>query len=714
MSETPHIRTADDALVAAHKRWRMHGPVVLEAEIYKLRDQTEILHLRYFVLYEHVLIYRHRSNGRILGVIPVEILRFCGFPKEDQTGCRFHVILRGSVQFSGKGTVKEAKHVFNLQAKTPSEATVWVTKLKLLQFRYEKAESTLDRRGRYWLKLGKQASQALDGSRFTTNAQDSGSEWEAGEDEMASPSLRARSLASAVTVPPPQESTEFRIEKLKVSAAPPPDTTTLMEGYLQKRLRVVSEVKVRISRSKSVFSAGGFSAGGFEAKSQKDEAWVNRYFTLTDKEFFYGLDRGGQTVGIIPLEVITSVSMQGKSNLVFELAVLGEPRAHTFDLKAADDDSASKWVTAISQATLKFKNVLVDFDLRGLFWLTLASSRRATVLGADITSEECAEINEVEDPDPDEDAIVLSQSGRKGSKTESPPFSSYFTQSSQGFVVGMDKPNQDNYANVRTFGSAEGALFGVFDGHGPNGHLVSAFLRQYLPDSILKRVDTNIISLQALQEVTQGYSRAFLSCNEQLSSELIGKLEFSGSTAIICHLQRIGDQIYLWSSNLGDSRAVLAKQAGEQTFLAVPLSCDHLPTCPAERKRIEDAGGRVGPNQHGMGSSRVWLKTQDVPGLAVARAFGDAIAAGIGVLADPEVWVRTVCSNDCFIILASDGLWEFTSCQEAVDIVAENLQATGEKNAEKAAKLLVTAAELRWAEEEAESRDDITVTVVFL
>jgi len=64
--------------------------------------------------------------------------------------------------------------------------------------------------------------------------------------------------------------------------------------------------------------------------------------------------------------------------------------------------------------------------------------------------------------------------------------------------------------------------------------------------------------------------------------------------------------------------------------------------------------------------------------------------------------------NDAFIIVASDGVWEFISNQEAVDIV---VSANGDP--QKAAEMLYTEADKRWRKEE-EVIDDISALVLYL
>ena len=93
------------------------------------------------------------------------------------------------------------------------------------------------------------------------------------------------------------------------------------------------------------------------------------------------------------------------------------------------------------------------------------------------------------------------------------------------------------------------------------------------------------------------------------------------------------------------------------------LSRDHKPDDPEEYKVIVAAGGRVDSYRDGnnrkVGPERVWLKHEDIPGLAMSRSFGDLVAARVGVNCVPEFGERRLTPSDKVIILASDGVWEF-------------------------------------------------------
>ena len=67
--------------------------------------------------------------------------------------------------------------------------------------------------------------------------------------------------------------------------------------------------------------------------------------------------------------------------------------------------------------------------------------------------------------------------------------------------------------------------------------------------------------------------------------------------------------------------------------------------------------------------------------------------------------------DDKFIVIASDGVWEFLENIEIAQIVKPYFVT---KNAEKAAESIVRESYLRWKREEEGIVDDITCVVIFL
>lgn len=256
------------------------------------------------------------------------------------------------------------------------------------------------------------------------------------------------------------------------------------------------------------------------------------------------------------------------------------------------------------------------------------------------------------------------------------------------------KENQDSCIVVPNYGGRSNQmLFGVYDGHGPNGAYASQFIRNKLGPAWLETEDFDTDTFSAI-------SRACVLTNEALSTSSID-VYVSGCTGITSFLK----DNHLFTANVGDSRAVLARVAGSGLVRALDLSNDHKPDRPDELERILSYGGRV----YEWGVPRVWLQEIDMPGLAMSRSYGDAAAESVGVFAEPELSEVYLGANDRFVIWASDGVWEFISSQEAVDIVWENYQ----KGPLEAAAALVKESLLRWTEEE-DVVDDITCVLAFL
>lgn len=94
----------------------------------------------------------------------------------------------------------------------------------------------------------------------------------------------------------------------------------------------------------------------------------------------------------------------------------------------------------------------------------------------------------------------------------------------------------------------------------------------------------------------------------------------------------------------------------------------------------------------------------------MTRSFGDQAAAQVGVIAAPEILEMNLIEGDQFIILASDGVWEFISNEEAANIIMPHYQ---NNSAERAAEAIIKEAIKRWQEEDT-SIDDITCIIIFL
>jgi len=270
--------------------------------------------------------------------------------------------------------------------------------------------------------------------------------------------------------------------------------------------------------------------------------------------------------------------------------------------------------------------------------------------------------------------------------------------SKPGEDPGLKKQNQDNCFSFDFYALQDQSLFSALDGHGPNGHLVSSFVKQYVPDLLLEHLSREGDNIPA------ALTETFLDVDERLGSSHVD-CEFSGSTAVVSFLK--GRMLY--TAWVGDSRGVLGRKT-KDGIEGIDLTIDHKPNDPEEKSRIQSRNGRVERlvDEAGepIGPPRVWLQYAWIPGLAMSRAIGDKIAHTVGVISEPGISVLELYPADQFMILASDGVWEFIDSQEAVEIVNKHAKL------EDGVRSLVNEAYERWMQEEEGVVDDITATVV--
>ncbi|XP_069153360.1 probable protein phosphatase 2C 45 isoform X1 [Solanum lycopersicum] len=242
------------------------------------------------------------------------------------------------------------------------------------------------------------------------------------------------------------------------------------------------------------------------------------------------------------------------------------------------------------------------------------------------------------------------------------------------------------------------AFFGVFDGHWKSkcwilsaslhrGHLRLTFIShftshggsrtaEYLKNNLFKNLSSHP---DFIKDTKSAIVEAFKQTDVDYLNEEKGQQKDAGSTASTAVL--LGDRLLV--ANVGDSRVVACRDGS-----AIPLSIDHKPDRSDERERIEQAGGFI-----------IWAGTWRVGGvLAVSRAFGDKMLKPY-VVADPEIQEEEI-DGVQFLIVASDGLWNVLSNEEAVTIVQDI------KDAEAASRKLIEEAYSRG------SSDNITCVVV--
>ena len=277
---------------------------------------------------------------------------------------------------------------------------------------------------------------------------------------------------------------------------------------------------------------------------------------------------------------------------------------------------------------------------------------------------------------------------------------------------GFTKVNQDSFLVLQSeYNLKDFNIFCVMDGHGINGHLVSRYLMKYInlffknnkkmnasnqnEDSIyqrLKKSDYHILR------------RLFRHAERDLHKKTKIDANFSGTTCVM--VAQIGDRFIC--ANIGDSRAIMIKTGNE----IVPLSIDQKPDDPEESKRIVQNGGEISQYEEDgekSGPYRIWKKGEVYPGIAMSRSVGDFIATSLGVVPEAK-FIEEKIDQDCkFIVVASDGIWEFLDNKRVGEIVMPYYK---NDDPDGACKALIKEATEWWNKEDIVV-DDITVVVVF-
>lgn len=108
------------------------------------------------------------------------------------------------------------------------------------------------------------------------------------------------------------------------------------------------------------------------------------------------------------------------------------------------------------------------------------------------------------------------------------------------------------------------------------------------------------------------------------------------------------------------------------------MSLDHKPNRDDEKRRIDSSGGIVSTERGNLsGPARIYSQNEEGPGLAVSRTLGDIFGHTVGVSCEPEVSFKVIDSDDRYIIIASDGVWDVMNSTEVAGYLLEK---EGKKN----------------------------------
>ena len=451
---------------------------------------------------------------------------------------------------------------------------------------------------------------------------------------------------------------------------------------------------------------------GVNSKSNKKKPFRKRFSSHDFSEFIHNLNKSNKICfPLKPKENLKSKFVKMKSNLKISL-----PKLEDIKVTIPKNNSSSKLLyinhneNLLSQKNFQGHHPSINYD-------NLLSQKE---------SKETS-LPSINFPKLGQTHTVISQKRRKSISylnsnkkfyLEQKIIRDCFATSLAGKnEYGETKTNQDSYLILTKINNLTNYnVFAVFDGHGPEGHLVSQFLVSYFTDFF-----KNNIQIIQCKEETQIYNifladdykilkEAVKNSEEQLSKEENINAQNSGST--MCMVIQIYKKIICM--NVGDSRAIISMSEMFRDEIK-NLSIDHKPNLKKELERIKKCGGFVErciyEDGKADGPFRVWNSPNlESPGLAIARSIGDLDAASLGVISEPEFCQKSIKKEMNFIVIASDGVWEYLDNKNVCHIV-KNFFSNG--TAKEASEELVKKSREIW-DKKGKEVDDITAIVIFL
>ena len=228
---------------------------------------------------------------------------------------------------------------------------------------------------------------------------------------------------------------------------------------------------------------------------------------------------------------------------------------------------------------------------------------------------------------------------------------------------GTSKINQEAMLElVNILGNSKFNIFGIFSGHGKNGHTISRYISRFIKEYflfterklILKNCKTNKELYELFSKNNYIYIKQLMyDCQYSLENSKID-CDYSGSSCLLIFII----ENHLICCNVGNCRAIILEK--KDLF---QLSFDQTLDIPEERQRIENKGGKIVwsiekcifPKEE----YQIMLKDKSNKShyIEMSRSLGDIMFKKVGVDFSPVITEYNLNIETKLIVMGTKGLW---------------------------------------------------------
>ena len=280
---------------------------------------------------------------------------------------------------------------------------------------------------------------------------------------------------------------------------------------------------------------------------------------------------------------------------------------------------------------------------------------------------------------------------------------------------GTNKINQEALLElVNILGNSKFNIFGLFGGHGKNGHIISRYISRYIKEYflfsenklILKNCKTNKELYNLFSKNDYAYIKQLMyECQNSLQNSKID-CDYSGTSCLLIFII----ENHLICSNIGNCRAIILEK--KDLF---QLAFEQTIDIPEERQRIEKKGGKV-----------IWLRDKDTLQneeykimvkdtdnkshfIGMSRSLGDKMFKKVGIEFSPVISEYILNIETKFVVMGTKGLWNILTNKQVAYYVNKGYKLSNPL--ESCRKLIKKANEI--SKQTTNSRDDISIFILF-